>query len=168
MRHKVHSHSFSRKGKARKSLIRGLVASLVLNERVRTTLAKAKELRRHVDRVVTLSKKGDLASRRLLISKIGNEAAVNKLLTDVGVRFKSRPGGYTRVLKLSARPGDMAPMAFIEFVDYKLPEAAKDGETTVRGDKDSTKKAKVRAKLAAKRKKSLRELKTNARRVARA
>ncbi len=167
MRHKVHSHSFSRKLTARKSLMRGLIASMVLNERVRTTLAKAKELRRHVDRAVTLSKKGDLSARRLLISKIGHPEAVEKLIKEVGVRFKSRPGGYTRILKLNARPGDMAPMAYIEFVDYKLPEAAKDGETTVRGDKDSVKKAKVRAKAAAKQKKSIRQLQARSRRMAR-
>ncbi len=168
MRHKVHSHSFNRKTTARKALIRGLVASLVLNERVRTTLAKAKELRRHIDRAVTLSKKGDLAARRLLTSRIGNSAAVEKLVKDVGVRFKTRPGGYTRILKLNARPGDMAPMAYIEFVDYKLPEATKDGEATVRGDKNAVKRAKVRAKVAARQRKSLRQLQSQARRIARA
>ena len=167
MRHKVHSHSFNRKTTARKALIRGLVASLVLNERVRTTLAKAKELRRHIDRAVTLSKKGDLAARRLLISRIGNLDAVDKLVKDVGLRFKTRPGGYTRILKLNARPGDMAPMAYIEFVDYKLSETKKDGEATVRGDKDAVKRAKVRAKIAARHRKSLRQLQSQARRVAR-
>lgn len=168
MRHKVHSHSFNRKGSARKSLIQGLVASVILNERVRTTLAKAKELRRHVDRAITLSKKGDLATRRLLISRIRNQSAVEKLLSDVGVRFKKRPGGYTRILKLSSRPGDMAPMAYIELVDYKLPDTAKDGEATVRGDKDAVKRAKVRAKVATRQRKTLRQLQAQARKVARA
>jgi large subunit ribosomal protein L17 len=164
MRHKVHSHSFNRKGGPRKALIKGLVISLVEHGRIRTTLTKAKELRRHVERAVTLAKKGDIGTRRILLSKIGNDAAVSTLVNDLGKRFKARPGGYTRILKLNARPGDLAPMALIEFVDYVLPEAKKDGETTVRGDKDAVEKAKVLAKTKAKSKKARRAMQVSSRR----
>lgn len=168
MRHKVHSHTFHRKGGPLKALFKGLVISLVEHGRIRTTLAKAKELRRHVDRAVTLAKDGDLGARRVLMSRYGNEAAVSKLITDIGVRFKSRPGGYTRLLKLNARPGDMAPMALIEFVDYKLPDSAKDKDTKVVGDKDGRKKNRARVRLANKKKKALRAFQAESRRAARA
>ena len=126
MRHKVHSHSFGRRGGARKALINGLVISLVENGRIRTTLAKAKELRRHVERAVTLGKKADLGSFRLLISKFGCEDTARELVKNISVRFKSRAGGYTRVLKLNPRPGDNAPMAYIELVDRPIEVKAEE------------------------------------------
>lgn len=167
MRHKVHSHSFNRKGGPRKALIKGLVISLVEHGRIKTTLAKAKELRRHVERAITTAKTGDIGARRVLMSKIGSETAVSTLVKDLGVRFKTRPGGYTRILKLNARPGDMAPMALIEFVDYTLPDTAKKNETTVVGDKEAVSRAKARVKLVAKKKKAKRLFQAESRRFAR-
>ncbi len=165
MRHKQHSHSFGRRGGARKALIKGLVISLVEHGRISTTLAKAKELKRHVERAVTLGKKADMSSRRLLASRFGSEKAAATIVNDISPRFKTRPGGYTRIIKAGLRPGDMAPMALIEFVDYKLPEAAKGGETTVKGDAGAVKKAKARAEARAKHKKSVRTMKSNSRKL---
>lgn len=118
MRHRRKTKYFSRKTNPRKALIRGLVTSLVEHGRIKTTLAKAKELRRHVERAITLGKKGDLNTRRVLLSRYPNEGAIETILADLAPRFKDRPGGYTRILKISSRPGDAAPQAFIEFVDY--------------------------------------------------
>jgi large subunit ribosomal protein L17 len=140
MGHKVIKHSYGRKDGPRRALYKGLIISLVEHGRIKTTLSKAKEIRRHAEKAVTLGKKGDLNSRRLLISRLGNIDAANKIISDISVRFMKRPGGYTRVIKAGLRPGDMAPMAILEFVDYKLPETAKDGETKVSGDKDLVKR----------------------------
>ena len=118
MRHRARVKHFSRSPEARKALIRGLVTSLVEHERIKTTLPKAKELRRHVEKAITSGRKGDLAATRNLMAKFPNRDTVSKIVNDLSVRFKERPGGYTRILKLGNRPGDGAPMAFIEFVDY--------------------------------------------------
>jgi len=130
MRHRCNVKRFSRKAGARKALIRGLVTSLVEHERIRTTLPKAKELRRHVEKAVTIGQDGSVQSRRLLLSKYPNENTVQKLVGDLGPRFKERPGGYTRIRKLGPRPGDGAPMAFIEFVDFD-PASKADKKVTV-------------------------------------
>lgn len=162
MRHKVHSHSFSRRGGPRKALIKGLVISLVQSGRIRTTLTKAKELKRHVERAVTLGKKGDLGSMRLLVGRFGCEDTARALIKDLGPRFKTRSGGYTRILKLNPRVGDNAPMALIEFVDYVPP--VKDAETTVKGDVGAKTRAKVRVRAVAARRKRLRAMKSDSRR----
>lgn len=159
MRHKVHSHSFSRRGGPRKALIKGLVISMVEHERIRTTLTKAKELKRHVERAVTLGRNNNVATRRLLISRFGCEKTAAKLIDTLSPRFKSRAGGYTRILKLNPRPGDNAPMALIEFVDYKLPDDAKSKDTTVKGDAGAEARGKLIAKKRAAHKKSLRQMK---------
>lgn len=118
MRHRRKVKNFSRSTNPRKALLRGLVSSLVEHGRIKTTVAKAKELRRHVEAAITLGKKGDLNTRRVLLARYPNKAVVETIVTDLSVRFKDRAGGYTRVLKLSNRPGDCAPQAFIEFVDF--------------------------------------------------
>lgn len=118
MRHRRKTKYFSRKTNPRKALIRGLVTALVENGRIKTTLAKAKELRRHVERAITLGKKGDLNTRRVLLARYPNEGLVHTIISDLSPRFKDRPGGYTRIMKISSRPGDAAPQAFIEFVDF--------------------------------------------------
>jgi large subunit ribosomal protein L17 len=135
MRHQVRKHSFGRDRDARSALLKGLVLSLVEHERIKTTLAKAKELRRHVEKAVTLGKKANLSTRRLLISRFGSEVAAEKLIGNISKRFEKRPGGYTRILKLGLRAGDKAPMALIEFVDYALDK----------GSEKPTKKAKKAA-----------------------
>ena len=140
MRHRAKVQHFSRAQGPRKALLRGLVRSLVLNGRIKTTLAKAKELRRHVERAVTMGKKGTVHSRRLLLSRYPNTEMVDTLLKDVVPRFQTRPGGYTRILKLGERPGDRAEMAFIEFVDYQVGASATEAtETKSKGRKKAAK-----------------------------
>ena len=161
MRHRVDKHSFGRKSGPRKALIRGLVDSLVENGRIKTTVSKAKELRKHVERAVTIGKKGDVHCRRVLLSKYPNKDTVSTIVNDISKRFQERPGGYTRIIKLGTRPGDSAEMAFIEFVDYKYEQAA---ETKVEGD--TTLKAKVREQARAKaaKKKRVRQIQNESRR----
>jgi large subunit ribosomal protein L17 len=124
MRHRRRVKHFSRKSGPRKALLRGLVINLVEHGRISTTVEKAKELRRHIEKAVTLGKKNDLATRRLLLSRIPHEATVSSILDNISPRFLSRPGGYTRVIKIGRRPGDTAEMAFIEFVDFDFSKAS--------------------------------------------
>ncbi len=118
MRHRRKVKHFGRKTTALKALWRGLIVSMVEHGRIKTTIAKAKELRSHVEKAVTLGKKNDLAARRLLLSRIPNRKTVNTIMTDISPRFMDRPGGYTRIIKIGRRPGDSSEMAFIEFIDY--------------------------------------------------
>jgi len=99
------------------------MVSLVEHGRITTTVEKAKELRRHIEKAITQGKKEGLATRRNLISKIANSETVNTIMTDLSSRFKTRPGGYTRIIKIGRRPGDTAEMAFIEFVDFDYTKA---------------------------------------------
>jgi large subunit ribosomal protein L17 len=135
-RHRRKTKHFSRKTNPRKGLIRGLVTALVEHGRIKTTVAKAKELRRHVERAVTLGKKGGLNTRRILLATYPNKSIVETLMTDLAARFKDTPGGYTRVLKLNNRPGDCAPQAFIEFIDYDKKSYAEKKVTIKVPDKD--------------------------------
>lgn len=145
MHHRRRTKYFGRKFNARKALWRGLISSLVEHGRIKTTVEKAKELRRHVEKAITLGKKSDgLATRRLLLSRIPNEATVETLLSSLAPRMKDRDGGYTRIIKIGRRPGDQAEMAFIEFVDYDYktakgatPEVT---ETKAKGKKKAAKK----------------------------
>jgi len=161
MRHKVIKHSFGRSPAARKALIRGLVQSLVEHGRIKTTVAKAKELRRHIEKAVTIGRLGSDQAKKVLLSKYPHRKTVTALVEDVGPRFKDRPGGYTRIIKVGHRPGDSSDMALIEFVDYKPPEP-KD-ETTVEGDTEAAKIAKMTERKLRSRKKHLRRLQSNAR-----
>jgi large subunit ribosomal protein L17 len=117
MRHRIERRQLGRTTSHRSALLRNLVTSLLEEERIETTLAKAKELRRVADRMVTLGKKGDLASRRRALRIVRSQKAVKKLFTDIALRYESRPGGYTRIYHIGPRPGDGASMALIEFVD---------------------------------------------------
>ena len=158
--HRRSTKYFSRKYNARKALLRGLMVSLVEHERIATTVIKAKELRRHIERAITLGKGEGLTARRLLMSRIPNETTVAKIMTDLAPRFKTREGGYTRVIKIGRRPGDTAEMAFIEFVDYdfeKRPSATaaakpakgkKKATATAAAASASKEKAKVARKAA--------------------
>ena len=110
---------FSRKSGPRKALIRGLMVSLVEHGRIKTTVARAKELRRHIERVVTLGKKGDLNSIRLVISRLANQDLGLDLVKNIAPRFKDRDGGYTRVIKIGRRPGDTAEMAVLATFDFQ-------------------------------------------------
>lgn len=139
MRHRAQVKHFSRSPNARKALMRGLVTSLVEHERIKTTVPKAKELRRHIERAITAGRKGDLATTRTLLAKYPNKETVMKIISDLSVRFKERPGGYTRILKLGNRAGDGADMAFIEFVDYN-PAKKEEVKTYKVKTKDGKKK----------------------------
>ncbi len=149
MRHKAATTHLGRSTKARRGLLRNLVNSLVEHGRITTTVTKAKELRRHVERAVTLGKKGTLHARRVLLSRYPKPSTVEALMKDIGPRFKTRPGGYTRVIKLGTRKGDCAEMAFIEWVDYQLPtkaEAATDKKAKTAKKAAAPKKAKTAKK----------------------
>jgi large subunit ribosomal protein L17 len=98
-------------------MFRNMAASLVEHETIRTTLPKAKELRRVVEPLITLAKEDGVANRRLAFDRLRDKAAVGKLFSDLGPRFKDRPGGYLRILKTGPRPGDAAPMAIVQLVD---------------------------------------------------
>lgn len=132
MRHRRRVKHFSRKSGPRRALLRGLVTSLVENGRIKTTLAKAKEVRRHVEKSITLGKDGDLAARRLLISRLANTEAAMKIVDSVSPRFQDRQGGYTRIIKIGRRPGDQAEMAFIEFVDYQFEKLKKKSKSSTK------------------------------------
>lgn len=116
MRHLVDNKKFGRMTSARVALFRNMVTSLILHERMETTLPKAKELRRYADRIITLGKKGTLHARRQAAAFLMTPEAVAKLFNGLSARFKDRSGGYTRIFKLGYRRGDAAPMAMIEYL----------------------------------------------------
>lgn len=117
MRHRKHTSKLNRTSEHRLALMRNLAAALVVHERIHTTAAKAKQLRPFVEPLITRAKKGDLASKRLVNSRIQNREAAVKLFDNLAPRIGQRPGGYLRIVKDSQRMGDGAPMAWIEFVD---------------------------------------------------
>ena len=117
MRHKKLGRRFSRDSAHRQAMFSNMAAALIKHEQIVTTLAKAKDLRRVMDKYITLAKKGDLNSRRIAASRMGDEAMVRKLFDTLAPRYKDRAGGYTRVMKAGYRYGDSAPVAVIEFVD---------------------------------------------------
>ena len=117
MRHRKKGRKLSRTASHKRAALRNMAANLFREGRIRTTTAKAKELRPFAERLITLGKKGDLHARRLAIKKLGNRKAVGELFEEVAPRFEERPGGYTRILKLGPRKGDAAEMALIELVD---------------------------------------------------
>jgi large subunit ribosomal protein L17 len=131
MRHRKEKRQLGRTTSHRQALLRNLVTALLDKERIETTLAKAKELRRVTDRMITLGKKGDLAARRRALRTIRSNDVVKKLFSDIALRYENRPGGYTRIYQIGPRPGDCASMALIELVDRpQKPSSGKSkGET---------------------------------------
>lgn len=123
MRHRKSGRQLNRTSSHRRAMFRSMVASLIQHEVIKTTLAKAKELRGFAEPLVTLAKIDNVAKRRLAFDRLRDKAAVGKLFTQIGPRCKSRPGGYLRILKCGYRAGDNAPMAIVEFVDRE-PAAA--------------------------------------------
>ncbi len=119
MRHHKGYRKLGRVSSHRRAMLRNMATSLVLHERIETTVPKAKELRGIVDRMITLGKRGDLHARRMAASYLFDDAAVAKVFSDLAERFKTRPGGYTRILKKGYRFGDGADMAFLELVDFQ-------------------------------------------------
>jgi large subunit ribosomal protein L17 len=120
MRHRKSGRKFSRTSAHRKAMFRNMTASLVEHELIKTTLPKAKELRRVAEPLITLSKNDSVANRRLAFSRLRDDAAVAKLFNELGPRYNERPGGYLRILKCGFRAGDNAPMAFVELVGRPL------------------------------------------------
>ncbi len=122
MRHGMSRRKLNRSGTHRKAMFANMAVSLLKHEQIQTTLPKAKDLRRVVDRLITLGKRGDLHARRQAMSVLRDRTITAKLFAELAERYRERPGGYTRVLKAGHRYGDMAPIAVIELVD-RNPEA---------------------------------------------
>ena len=117
MRHGLGLRKLNRTSAHRQAMLRNMMNSLLQHEAIKTTVPKAKELRRVVEPMITLGKTDTVANRRLAFARLRDDANVAKLFNDLGPRFKARPGGYTRILKMGNRVGDNAPMAFVELVD---------------------------------------------------
>jgi large subunit ribosomal protein L17 len=126
MRHGISGRKLNRTSSHRKALFMNLSQALIKHEQITTTLPKAKDLRPIVERLVTVGKKGDLAARRQLIAQLQDQVIVEKLISVLAARYKTRAGGYTRILKAGFRHGDMAPMAVIEFVDRDVSAKGQD------------------------------------------
>ena len=123
MRHGNGLRKLNRTSAHRQAMLRNMMNSLIEHEAIKTTLPKAKELRRVVEPMITLAKVDTVANRRLAFNRLRDRDSVTKLFNDLGPRFKTRPGGYTRILKMGFRVGDNAPMAYVELVD-RAEEAA--------------------------------------------
>ncbi|MEY3664523.1 MAG: hypothetical protein RLZZ153_705 [Pseudomonadota bacterium] len=117
MRHRLSGRQFNKTSAHRQAMFRNMTASLVEHEIIKTTLAKAKELRMFAEPLISLAKSDSVANRRLAFDRTRSKTAVGKLFTDLGPRYATRPGGYTRIIKCGYRAGDKAPMAYIELVD---------------------------------------------------
>jgi large subunit ribosomal protein L17 len=124
MRHRNTGRQLSRDSSARKALMRNLAQSLFRYELIKTSLPKAKELRRAAEPLITLAKKDSVANRRLAFDRLRDREVVSKLFRELGPRYAQRPGGYLRILKCGFRDGDCAPMAWVELVDRPQPAAA--------------------------------------------
>jgi large subunit ribosomal protein L17 len=146
MRHHLSGRQLSRNSAHRKALMRNMAAALLRHETIRTTLPKAKELRRVVEPLITMGKSDTLASRRRAFSQLRDDAVVTKLFEDLGPRFKARAGGYTRILRMDPRPGDSAPMALMQLVDKATAPAA---EAPAEEPKPAAKRARKKAAPAA-------------------
>jgi len=117
MRHRKSGRKLGRNSAHRKAMFRNMAASLFRHETIRTTLPKAKELRRVAEPLITLAKQDGTARRRLAFARLRDDAAVGKLFDELGPRFRDRPGGYLRILKIGYRAGDAAPMAVVQLLD---------------------------------------------------
>lgn len=126
MRHMKSGRKFNRTSSHRQAMFRNMSASLIKHELIRTTLPKAKELRRVAEPLITMGKIDSVANRRLAFSRLRDKEAVGKLFVELGPRYSERPGGYLRILKCGNRVGDNAPMAYVELMDR--PEAATEAE----------------------------------------
>ena len=120
MRHKIKGTKLNRTSSHRKAMFANMATSLVMNEQIKTTVTKAKALRPYIEQLVTKAKKGTLPARRDIISRIRDKNAADKLMSILADRYKKRLGGYTRVVKAGFRHGDMAPVAYIEFIDRDI------------------------------------------------
>ena len=149
MRHHLSGRQLSRNSSHRHALLRSLATALLRYETIRTTVPKAKELRRVVEPIITLGKTDSIAARRRAFAKLRDEALVDKLFADLGPRFRTRNGGYTRILKMESRPGDSAPMALMQLVEKAAAVTATTAEPEAKAGKRAGKKATPDAKSAA-------------------
>ncbi len=140
MRHQLTGRQLSRNSPHRHAMLRNMSVSLLRHETIRTTLPKAKELRRVVEPLITLGKKDGDANRRLAFARLRDAEVVEKLFADLGPRFKARPGGYTRILRMTPRPGDSAPMALMQLVEGPAAAAPADEQ----GKKKTRRRAKAK------------------------
>ncbi len=136
MRHARSGRKLNRTASHRKAMFANMAVALIKHEQIKTTLPKAKDLRRVVDRLITLGKRGDLHARRQALSTLRDTTIAAKLFDDLGPRYKERQGGYTRVIKAGFRYGDMAPMALIELVDRDTDAKGQDSGPTMYEDDD--------------------------------
>ncbi|MBT7369413.1 MAG: 50S ribosomal protein L17 [Gammaproteobacteria bacterium] len=134
MRHRKSGRQLNRTSSHRKAMYKNMAVSLIEHEVIKTTVPKAKELKRVAEPLITLAKSDSVANRRLAFARTGSKAAVGKLFGELGPRYQDRPGGYTRILKCGERAGDTAPMAFVEFVDRPLPDNDDDFDDDIEDD----------------------------------
>ena len=151
MRHRVAGRKLSRHTQHRELMFRNMLVSLLQHERIKTTLAKGKELRSWADRIISLGKQGTLHARRRAFALLRNEGIVKKLFDEIAPKLKNREGGYTRVFKLGWRQGDGAPLSLVELVTYAAPEEKK--KSTITKAKEVLEKVTPRKKGKGKRKK---------------
>ncbi len=144
MKHRARIRKLGRTTAHRSAMLRNMVTSLLEHERLRTTDAKAKELRRVADRMITLGKRGDLHARRRALRVIRSREVTAKVFDELAERYRNRPGGYTRVLKLGQRVGDAAPLSLVELVEGMEPEAPKKGKGRAAGAEPAKKARKGR------------------------
>lgn len=138
MRHRKSGRQLNRNSSHRQAMFRNMAASLIEHEVIKTTVPKAKELRRIAEPLITLAKEDSVANRRLAFSRTRDKAAVGKLFAELGPRYEARPGGYTRILKCGFRPGDSAPMAFIELVDRPVEDFDYDEDVVAQDEAEAT------------------------------
>lgn len=123
MRHRKSGRQLNRNSSHRQAMFKNMAGSLVKHEVIKTTLPKAKELRRVIEPLITMAKEDSVANRRLAFARTGDKEVVGKLFNELGPRYEARPGGYTRILKCGFRAGDNAPMAYVELVDRPVVDA---------------------------------------------
>jgi large subunit ribosomal protein L17 len=141
MRHRVDGRLFGRTANQRKALLKVLVTSLLEHERIETTVAKAKEVRKIAEKIVTLGVRGDLHAKRRAFSYVSNRAAVSKLFSEIAPRFSGRNGGYLRIVQTRNRVNDSAPMAVVEFVDFENIRKSRETKEIKTEKKEPEKKA---------------------------
>ncbi len=132
MRHRKIGRKLGRTSSHRKAMYRNMSVSLLMNETIKTTVPKAKELRRVVEPIITRSKKDSVANRRIIFNQLRDKVVIGKLFNEIGPRFEKRPGGYLRILKLGPRAGDAAPMALVQLLD--IPENNQENQETDKSD----------------------------------
>ncbi len=137
MRHRMSGRKLNRTKSHRRALFANLAVALLTHEQIKTTLPKAKDLRKVADKMISLGKRGDLHARRQALAVLRDEAAVKKLFEVLGPRYTERPGGYTRVLKAGFRTGDAAPMAFIELVDRDVDAKGAEDKARVEAEREA-------------------------------